>query len=105
MWRIVDRRPDARFGDYIVQGFKYQSENGEFGWHTTSWPGENPIHDFWVSGQELYHVTMHYLYRGTNENRMELRGLAEGVSPAEKRAVLDAISFWESTEPLSHFNK
>jgi hypothetical protein len=86
----------GQFGAYTVQGFKYLSDSGEVGWHTTSWPMRDPVHDFWVSGATFYKVSVYPAGEVSNRQRVEIFEVVEDVNPAEKNAVLEAIWAWET---------
>jgi hypothetical protein len=89
------------FGGYIVYGFKYLGPNGQDGWHTTSWPNANPIHDYWVVNSIFRHISMHIFDpQFGNRNSMKSGEIAEGVDDAERQAVLDAIQHWENNDEL-----
>ena len=44
------------YEDFVVHGFRYRGPRGETGWHTTSWPNANPIHDFFVMDGEFHQI-------------------------------------------------
>lgn len=71
------------FGGYAVQGLKDLSEIRDVGWLVWSWPMEDPVHDFWVSGTTLYKV------------RLGIFEVARNVNSAERSAILEAIWTWE----------
>jgi hypothetical protein len=80
------------FGGFNVIGMKYVAEDGEVGWHTTSWPDGNPTHDYWFDGQ-FHEMSMHLMHRLTNENLIEIYGVVK-VEQEEKTAILEAIAKW-----------
>ena len=71
------------FGGYRVQGLKDLSEIQDVGWLVWSWPKADPVHDFWISGTTFYRV------------RAGVFKIIEGLNPAERDAVLEAIFAWE----------
>jgi hypothetical protein len=83
------------FDNFIVHGAKYVAEDGEVAWHTTSWPGENPTHDFWVVNGQFHLASFHYLHQLTNDTRIEAYGVVD-VEPEEKAAILQALAEWTS---------
>lgn len=65
------------FGQYTVNGFWYEDQAGETGWHITAWPQNSPIHDYWVSGTTFYSMSkmsIHYFYKMTNRTLIEIFG-------------------------------
>jgi hypothetical protein len=99
----IDNRK-GEFGDYTVVGFKYQDACGQTGWPVTSWQtGFDPVHDFWVSGRNFHPVSLHFFYKGTAVNFIEIYDppIATGIDQAEREAVLKAIAEWEKPERLS----
>ena len=58
-WNREEKRFQGIHGNYIVEGIKYIGPHGEIGWHTTSWPNDNPIHHYWVVGSDFRSFTMH----------------------------------------------
>jgi hypothetical protein len=90
------------YGGYTVQAFKYVASDGEVGWHTTSWPMRDPIHDFWVSGTNFHRMTLHLMNPTANHrNTLEILGIVENVDPKERKAVLEAIQDWnEPVQPM-----
>jgi hypothetical protein len=95
-WQTKDNRKGV-FDDYTVMGFKFQNPDGEMGWHiSASRTGINPIHDYWVAGKDFYSVTIHYFYKGTPINLIEIYRphINEHVDADERKAVLKAIAEW-----------
>ena len=86
------------FEGYIVQGFKYESDNGEPGWFTMSWPQRDPVHNFWVTGSEFYRATIYPAGEMSSRQRVELFDLVTDVTPQERKAVLAAIKQWETDQ-------
>lgn len=83
------------FDGFVVHGFRYRGPRGEIGWHTTSWPNANPIHDYFVMdgdfhtfGGNLFDPQFGY------RHSFYLGGIVE-VEDAERQAVLKAIRAWE----------
>lgn len=83
------------FGSYNIIGMRYVAPDGDIAWHTTSWPGSDPIHSYWITNGDFRHVTMHYMYQGSDRNLVDVRDIAE-VNDAEKKAILEAIQQWEA---------
>jgi hypothetical protein len=84
------------YGDFIVYGIKYIGPRGEVGWHTTSWPNNNPIHDFWVIDSTFHHITGHIFDpQFGGRNSFVIGDVVENIDPAEYKAVMDAIEDWE----------
>ena len=96
-WKQISRHLET-FGEYVVYGFRYRSEDGELAWHTMSYPNENPIHDFWIFNGEFHAMTMHFFYKMTPETRVSIGGIVSNIDPAEKSALLEAIAKWESED-------
>jgi hypothetical protein len=88
----------AQFGEWVVYGVRYESEDGELAWHTTSYPNDNPVHDFWVIDGKFRSLVVHYMYNITYENRFCVGDVVPGVDPDEKDSVLRAIEKWEAEE-------
>lgn len=86
----------AQVGDWAVYGVRYESEDGEIAWHTSSYPNDNPIHHFWVMNGALHAVAIHYMYNMTYENRIWIGDVVANVSTDERDAVLQAIAKWET---------
>lgn len=82
-------------GGYTVVGFQYEDQTGETAWHITAWPNADPIHDYWVSEQRFYSMSIHFFYRGTNRTLIEVFDEIKALDPGEKLAVLKAIAEWE----------
>jgi hypothetical protein len=91
-WEYTTAYQDT-FGDYIVTGAKYVAEDGEVAWRTSSWPNENPVHNYWVSNGQIHDACFHYLYRNTNQTLIEIFGLAD-VCAEEKKAIIHALDRW-----------
>jgi len=95
-WQTKDNRKGV-FGDYTVMGFKFENPDGELGWHITAWrDGIDPIHDYWVAGKDFYSVAIHYFYKGSPINVIEIYrpAITEHIESAERKVVLEAISEW-----------
>jgi hypothetical protein len=88
----------GQFGDYAVQGFRYQDEDGEIVWHSISHSEKSPIHSYWVVSEEFYAVSRHYSHNSPDEMQIALEGRISNVDPDEKKAILGAIATWESYE-------
>ncbi len=82
---------------YNVDGFQFESVNGERAWHITAWPGRDPISSYWVARGKFYSMRIHYFYNMTNESRIEVFGEIESIRDDERAAVLKAISDWEKS--------
>lgn len=83
------------YGDYVVYGVCYRGPRGECGWHTTSWPNANPIHDFFVMDEE-FHAFGGNLFDPQFGYRHSFHlGEIVDVEEAERQAVLSAIRAWE----------
>jgi hypothetical protein len=99
-WQTKDSRK-GMFDDYTVMGFKLQNANSEIGWHITSWlSGFDPVHDFWVAGRNFHSVAIHYFYKGSPYNLIQIYEppLTSGIEQAERDAVLKTIAEWEKAE-------
>lgn len=91
----------AQVGEWVVYGVCYKSEFGEHAWHTTSYPSENPIHDFWVADGEFRAMAIHYMYNLTYENRIWIGDVVH-VAPDERKAVEHAVAKWEGKPVTSY---
>jgi hypothetical protein len=101
-WDKSDNRKGI-FGDYTVMAFKYRHAD-QIGWHVSSWKtGFDPVHDYWVSGQNFHAVSIHYFYRGTPETLVQIYEppITEGIEPTERNAVLEAVAQWEKLAKAS----
>jgi hypothetical protein len=99
-WGKTENRKGV-FGDYTVLGFKYHNANGQIGWHITAWlSGFDPVHDYWVTGRNFHSVSIHYMYKGTPYNLIEIYEppITTEIVQAEQDAVLQAIAQWEKPE-------
>lgn len=81
------------FGGYAVQGFRYMSPTGAVGWQTTSWPMRDPVHSFWVCGEEFYEADVRVAAAWGRIYQIDISERLT-VDPAERKAVLEAIEAW-----------
>jgi hypothetical protein len=86
------------FGNYTVNGFLYEDQTGELGWHITAWSQHGPIHDYWVSGTTFYSMSIHYFYKMTNRTLIEIFDPIPNLDKEEREAVMEAIKEWEKPE-------
>jgi hypothetical protein len=87
------------YGSFVVTGTKYLGPRGEAGWHTTSWPNDNPIHHFWVLDSTFHQIVVNIFDPDFgHRNTFRVGSIVENLSPAEEKAVLDAIEDWEKRE-------
>ena len=96
-WRIRAGGKVGQFGDFTVQGFPYERDDGERAWHISTWGEYRTVRSYWVSHQKFYGVVIHFGDLGGN--RIEIYGEVEKLPDEEKGAVLDAIKKWESEPP------
>jgi len=90
----IGLRKIGTFGAYNVQGLHYCNESQSIGWYTTSSPGRDPIHNYWVSDGEFHAVRVGTPHAYSNAVEIEVLGLRD-VSAEEKEAILAAITQWE----------
>src|SRR5882757_5358285 len=87
------------YGNYIVWVFKYIGPHGEVGWHTKSWPNDNPIHDFWIVGSEYRSFGMNLFDPNIEQRHSALIGvILEDVNLEERQVILNAIDNWQSSD-------
>jgi len=88
------------YNDYVVQGIRFDSPNGEIGWVVASWPIlRSTIHDFWVSDGTLFRFGTHPVQSLLNHQPMEIAEKATNVDPKESKAVLMAVEDWQRPVP------
>jgi hypothetical protein len=95
-WTREDGLYKAEHGGYFVTGTRYFGPRGEIGWHTSSYPFENPIHAFFVVDSVFQNIAMRIENSWNGHPSFNLLGVAENVSEAEHNAVLGAIKIWET---------
>ena len=87
------------FDEYTVHGLLYLFEGTrEQAWHITAYSLGSKVNDYWVVGEEFHAVSMHYLYRMTDETRIEVHGVIQDVPDNLRRIALEAIRKW--SEPF-----
>ena len=57
------------------------------------------VRTYWVEGDEFLVSKIHYGYNNTNRTLIETFGPVEQMDPAEKQAILQAISEWKKELP------
>lgn len=86
------------FDGYALMGIKYENAGSfEIGWHITAWRTTiDPIHAYWVAGENFYSATIHLFYKGSPINVIEIYHppITERIELAERNAVLKAIEEW-----------
>jgi hypothetical protein len=101
-WENKDRRR-GELDSYTVMGVKFENASSfETGWHITSWrSGFDPVHDYWVSHRQFYAVTIHYMYKSSPLNVIEIHQppVTNQIDEAERKAVLKAIEEWTLPQP------
>ncbi len=82
------------FNRYFVDGFQYEDQAGERGWHIVVYSANSRLHDYWIS-DKAFHSMSGPRYNRTNELRFNIDDAIVNVDPEEKQAVLMAIAEWE----------
>ena len=98
-WMREEFRKGA-YDDFVVYGIRYRGPRGEAGWHTTSWPNANPVHDFFVMDGEFHSFSGNLFDPQVGfRHSFFLGGIVEVADP-EREAVLKAIRAWEEIESV-----
>jgi hypothetical protein len=88
------------YDDFVVYGIRDRGPRGEVGWHTTSWPNANPVHDFFVIDGEFHSLGGNLFDPQFGYRHSFLLGGIVEVADAERQSVLKAIRAWEEIESV-----
>lgn len=98
-WKPVATSREGRFGEFWVRGWPYEDDEGNRAWHTKSWPeaADAPVHNLFVDGDTFMPVTLRTDDVLSGQQAVPvIEDRLVSVHPAEKSAILKAISEWES---------
>jgi hypothetical protein len=98
-WQTKENRR-GEFDGYTVIGFRSENPDGGRGWHISAWTDLTPIRSYWVAGNDFHSVSIHYSYKGTPLNLIEISTppITGHIDPEERKAVLKAIGEWEKPD-------
>jgi hypothetical protein len=93
-------RHNGVFGDYTIFGRRYEFEDGRTSWDIGSREtADTPVEKWYlVTAGEFASFSMQDLCNGTGKSLIHILGVVTDIDPAEKEAILKAITQWEAAD-------
>jgi len=88
-------------GGYTIKGHKYVARGADrteiVSWHITAHREQNPVHSFWVSGNEFFDVKCHVRIGEFRSglSRRDIGSVSDDLELTERTAIKAAIGKWE----------